>query len=384
MGLYDSTSPLLPYNAIAAGVIPPDVYGIGINYYANRVPLQRRLKHLPVGASQFKLTNDNFRPRSVNLSSSYSTTGTTLAFSDATSFDVGDVLLVDNELFVVTATHATTPTVSFAQYGTTNANHSSGTPAYLITNARTGAAINISGLSRIPVTVTQTTQTIEHAYSVGGSLASSANYVSGEGNPVDRDRMLAMQHCLDDMESAMYGASQYTIANRVDYASSSGALAVQLGLLSLIVTNKVTSPVNAAAYKPSDLARDVFQSCYQQGGNPSLMVVSTDWIQGFMTWGNAVQRMEPGETDFGTPITTFRLPFLNDIEAIPAPLLRAGTAIVLSEAECRIRMKRELFEKARGSRGDAIEGDFIMEGAIELDNEAHHAYVTNVAGWSAS
>jgi len=52
MSLYDSTSPLLPYNAIAAGVIPPDVYGIGINYYANRVPLQRRLKHLAVGASQ--------------------------------------------------------------------------------------------------------------------------------------------------------------------------------------------------------------------------------------------------------------------------------------------------------------------------------------------
>jgi hypothetical protein len=47
-------------------------------------------------------------------------------------------------------------------------------------------------------------------------------------------------------------------------------------------------------------------------------------------------------------------------------------------------MKRNLFEKPRGSRGDATEGDFIMEGAIEVDNEAHHAWVEGITAFAAT
>lgn len=379
MSQYATTYPLVPYDALQNGAVVIDVQGVAINWFTNRTPLFATLNKLPIGSPTFLITNDNYRPRSVNLSGNYTTgSSTTLTFTDASELDVGDVLQVDSELFLVTATSATAPTVTGAYAGTTGANHATGTPAYLITNTRSGADIEIQGLSRNPATVTQSVQTIMHAYRVGGSLAATQNYVSGLGSAVNRERMLAMQHCMDDMESGMY------YGTLVKYSASPGAKAMQAGLANLILTNRTLNPVNKAAYKPSDLARDTFQAIMANGGNPSKLLVSTDWLSGLMTWGSAITRIDAGTTVLGTPITRYRAPFLNDIEIVPAPLMRTGSCLCLSEPEVKVRMMRNLFEKARGSRGDATEGDFIMEGAVELDNEAHHAYVTGITGFAAS
>ena len=35
---------------------------------------------------------------------------------------------------------------------------------------------------------------------------------------------------------------------------------------------------DSAAYKPSDLVRDTIQACFNGGGNPSVMLVSTDFL----------------------------------------------------------------------------------------------------------
>jgi hypothetical protein len=37
----------------------------------------------------------------------------------------------------------------------------------------------------------------------------------------------------------------------------------------------------------------------------------------------------------------------------------------------------------RGNRGDMLEGDWIMEGAVEVVNEAHHAWVDGITAFSA-
>src|SRR4029079_4777556 len=145
-----------------------------------------------------------------------------------------------------------------------------------------------------------------------------------------------------------------------------------------IQTNSTSSPTNAAAYKPSDLVRDTLQATFNGGGNPTILVVSTEFLSGFAVWGHAAMRLNAGSNVFGTPIDLFEAPFLSGISIIPAPLLRPGTAICLSDPEAPVPLKRPMIDKPRGSRGDAFEGDIIMEGAIELDNEAHHAWVTGV------
>lgn len=367
----------MPYPSVNAGVIQPDVFGVAINWFVNRTPLISRLPKAPGGSDSFLVTNDNYRPRTLALSAGYTTgSSTTLTFADATSIDVGDILTVGSEAFIVTAAHATTPTVTGAYAGTTGANHSSGDTVTVITNARTGGEVDLNAVTKTLATVEQYHQTVQHAYQVSGSLQADTNFVSGEGMPLPLAQMKAMRMCMDDFEVACYNGYgvKRTASNRPSMK----------GLSSLISTNKVTSPTNASAYKPSDLVRDTFEACLEGGGKPTFFLCSTDFTTGFAIWGHHLMRLNVGENVFGTPIDSFESSFLPGAVVVPAPLLPKGTVIALCDPEVRIRLKRSLFDKPRGSRGDAFEGDFIMEGAIELENEAHHAYVTGITGFAAS
>jgi hypothetical protein len=374
MPLYDRDV-TTPFDSL--GAIPQDVFGVAINWYVNRTPLISRLPKVPVGSPSFAIVNDNYRPRSNPTAASIDASSPSLTVADGSMFTLGDVIEVEGEQMLVTAIDTDVLTVTRGYGGTTAAAHASGLTAFLITNPRTGGAVNVKAISRIPTPVLQYCQTVQHAYQVGGSLQSSDNFLGGSATPLDRDRMMAMQNCMDDFEEAAYYGRGVALA-------SSTSRPQMKGLANLITTNKVTAPTNAAAYKPSDLVRDTIQLCFNGGGNPSLMLVSTDFLTGFAVWGHAVQRLDAGSTVFGTPVDLFEVPFLSGINLIPAPLLRPGTAICLSGPEARIRLKRPLFEKPRGSRGDAVEGDFIMEGAIELDNEAHHAWVSGITAFAAS
>lgn len=373
MALYDTVTPSNPYQSVTAGVIPLDVYGVAINWYVNRTPLLSRLPKLDCGSDTFLMTNDNFRPTTQNISANYTTgSSTQLTFADASWLMLGDVVQVESEYFLVTTPHATTPTVTGAYAGTTGANHTSGVAAYLIGNTRTGAEVDIAAIERIPVTVEQYNQTAQHAIAVGGSLQANTNFVSGEGNtPLDRDRMLAILNIVDDFERSMY------FGKGVKRASTS-TRPMMKGLTSLITTNVTTSPTNASAYKQSDFIRDTIQPCYTNGGQPGMLLVSTDFLTAFSIWGNGVLKAESEENIFGLSVDTFAVSFLPNVKIVPAPHLRTKSAFCFTESEIRIRMKRKLKEYPRGLRGDAIESDLIMEGAIELDNEAHHSYVTGI------
>ncbi|MGO9598113.1 MAG: DUF5309 family protein [Isosphaeraceae bacterium] len=384
MPLYEG-GPLTQFTAFNAGVIPNDVFGVAINWFVNRTPLVSRLAKLPTGAPQFLVTNDNYRPRSnpLNNGAQVTTTATTIGMTDASIFDIGDVLQLEQEYLLVTGTPdsgtsaANTLTVTRGYAGTAAAAHNDQLPVFLVSNSRTGAELNVTSVSRIPQAVTQYCQTVQHAYQVGGALQSDHNYITGFATPLDRDRMLAIQHVMDDFESACYYGKGVPI-------SATGSRPLMKGISSLLQTNVVTTPTNGAAYKPSDLVRDTMQACFNGGGNPTVLVVSTDFLSGFAVWGHAAMRLNAGSNVFGTPIDLFEAPFLSGISIIPAPLLRPGTAICLSDPEVRIRLKRPMIDKPRGSRGDAFEGDIIMEGAIEVDNEAHHAWVTGVTAFAAA
>jgi hypothetical protein len=383
MPLYDQSLPNSQWTSVNAGVIPEDVFGVAINWFVNRTPLTTRLPRGPVGSASFRITNDNYRPRSVPLGTSATSGQGTLVFTDASSFTVGDVVQADSELMLVTAATATTLTVTNAYAGTSAAAHTAPVPVYLITNTRTGAEIDVTGISRVPVTIIQPCQTVQHAYQVGGALQADDNYYGGFITPLARDKMLAVQHVMDDFESACYYGKGVALA-------AAGTRPLMKGFDTLLTTNIIgpghatTAPTNATAYKPSDLVRDTMQACFQSGGNPNLMLMSTDFMTGMAVWGHAAQRLQAGANVFGTPIDLFEAPFLSGISIIPAPLLRAGTVICLSGPEVRLRMKRDMIDKPRGSRGDAFEGDVIMEGAIEIANEAHHSMVSGITGFAAA
>lgn len=375
---YSQGMPVGQYDAFNAGVIPADVFGVAINWFVNRTPLTSRLPKQPVGSPEFKITVDAWRSRDYTFTAAIADgVATSVTPSDATALIEGDVLQCEDEYMLVTAATAngTTITVARGHAGSSAASHAKDTAFRLIGNTRRGNEVDVNGLSRIPKVVTQYCQTVQHPYQVGGSLQADSNFVSGvAATPLDRDRMIAMQHAMDDFESSIYYGPGVAV-------SSATARPAMRGIFG-ITGNSTSSPSNASAYKPDDLIRDTIQKCFDGGGQPNLLLVSTDFLSGFAVWGQAAMRLNAGANVFGTPIDLFEVSFLTGVMVVPAPLLRKGSAICLSAGEAKIRMKRNMFDKPRGSRGDAFEGDIIMEGAIELDNPSHHAVVSGITGFA--
>jgi hypothetical protein len=225
-----------------------------------------------------------------------------------------------------------------------------------------------------PQSISQFCQTWQHPVQIGGSLQASTAY-SGASTPFEQNKMIALQNLMDDMEvSSYYGRGE-------DPAVA--ARPKQKGLRTLIVTNNVTAPVNAGAYKATDFMRDTLQQCNVNGGNPDVLILSSNFMAGLATWGQAVQRIDAGTNVFGTPINVFEAPFLGGVSIIEAPLLKPFTAIALTSSNVRMRMKRNEFWNPRGTRGDAFEGDWMAEGAIEIENESYHAWVEGITAFSA-
>ena len=358
-----------------------DVSVVAINWYVNRCPLVTRVPRVPGGSTTFTMINRSFRSRSATMAAAALATDLQIALADASALMNGDVLeLASGERVEVTADpNMITNVVAIRRgaEGTTPAAAASGDVIRLIGNSRTGGEINQNAVAFRPTGVTQYCQTWQHPVQVSGALQASLGYQaqSGSNTPFEQTKMDALQNLMDDMESSAY-------YGRGEDPSVSGR-PKQKGLRSLLSANLTTAPTNAAAYKPTDLIRDTLQVCRTNGGDPDVLIVSPNFMTGLATWGHAAQRIDAGSTVFGTPIDVFEAPFLGGVSIIEAPLLKPFTAICLTSSEIRMRMKRNEFWNPRGTRGDAFEGDWIAEGAVEVENQGHHAWVEGITAFSA-
>jgi hypothetical protein len=358
-----------------------DIHVVSTNWFVNRCPLVTRIPREPVASTVFGMVGRSFRPRSTTLTAAVAVGDTQLSLFDSSFLMVGDVLeLNSGERVEVSAdpnAAAGTVPVRRGAEGTTPAAGSANDVVRLIGNSRTGGEVDQKGVATKPVSITQFCQTWQHPVQVGGSLQATLGYQTAYGarTPFDQNKMDALQNLMDDMEVSSY----YGLGEDPNIASRPK----QKGLRTLISTNRVTSPVNAALYKPTDLIRDTLERCRTRGGEPDVLILSSNFMTGLAMWGHAAQRIDAGRNVFGVPISVFEAPFLGGVSLIEAPLLKPFTAICLTSSEVRMRMKRNEFWSARGTRGDAFEGDWIAEGAIEVENESHHAWVEGITGFSA-
>jgi hypothetical protein len=360
------------------------------NWFANRNPLVTRLPYVPVERVDFLMYTHKYRARSTTLGAAISSSGTTsLTVADATFLMNHDVLqLVDsttgNTEFIQVSgdpTSSTTITVTRGTAGTTALSSvANGSTVNRIGNSRTGAEVGQTGLTTLGVSRTQYCQTFQFPVQVGGSAQTTRAQVlpGGIQTPFDFNMTVQLQNMVDDIENTLY----YGIAQAPN--DSTGVTAKMNGLKSILQTNNTTAPTNASAYGSTDLIRDTLQAARSGGGEPDLLVVSTNFMSGFATWGQAIQRVPAGETAFGTPINVLEAPFLHGVTIVEAPLLRPYTAIALTSSEVYIRNKRNPFWQLRGSRGDMVEGDWIAELAIEVVNESHHAWLEGITAFSAN
>ncbi len=363
------------------------------NWFANRNPLVTRLPYVPVERVDFQMYTHQYRSRSTTITVGVSSsTSTGLTLTDATFLMNHDVLeLIDStsgsiEYVQVNGdpTGTQTVTVTRGVAGTTaTTSVANNSTCYLIGNSRSGAEVTQTGLTTVGTSRTQYCQTFQFPVQIGGSAQTARAQVMPGGiqTPFDFNMTVQLQNMVDDMENSCY----YGIAQAPTDASSGTLVTAKMnGLYNIFVTNNTSSPTNASAYGSTDLIRDTLQAARYNGGEPDLLVVSTNFMSAFATWGQAVQRIPAGETVFGTPINVYEAPFLHGVTIVEAPLLRPYTAIALTSSEVYIRAKRNPYWNLRGNRGDMVEGDWIAELAIEVVNEPHHAWVQGITAFSAN
>jgi hypothetical protein len=382
----DIQGPVNPFDVAAE--IRNDIHVFSINWFVNRCPLVTRLLRLPSLGDKFDMISRFYRKRTCVLTAAVLAGDGTITVDDTSMFMAGDILEMfitggaSTERIEITAINsATVLAVLRAQEGTAAvANTAVGnTTITLIGNSRTGGEFDQLAATFKPTAITQNCQTWQHPVQVTGTLQTNQLYMlaPGQASPYEQAKQDALQNLMDDMEvTSMYGKGTARASNTTRPR--------QLGLKALLTTNNIVGPTNAGAYKPTDLMRDTMERCRTNGGSPDVLVVSTNFMTGLATWGHAAQRVEAGSNVFGTPIDTFECPFLGGMTLIEGPLMKPFSVFCLTSSEVRMRIKRNEFFNQRGNRGDLIEGDMIAEGAIEVENQAHHAYVEGITAFSAT
>jgi hypothetical protein len=388
---------LLP--ASLANQLPKTQFGIAQLWFVNRNPLVSRLPQAPVGNVQFSMVGYKFRPRTLNLTATITTGDTTFTVSDASILMNGDVLRMSTgEAVEVTAAPntATNQVTVRRAVGTAQAGVFTPTaataiaaltpPANLITNlgnSRTGGEINQLAINQLPTSVTQYVQTFQHVVQVSGLMQDIEGFPwpGAAPTPYAKNRMDALQNIMDDIEfSSLYGIGEALVVGTNNRPK-------QYGITNLLVTNNRTA-TNPTAYRPQDFIADAIEPIRSNGGQPSLIMASPGWLTGLAVWGMPAQLVSPGTNGFGTPINLFYSPFLGGIPIVENMWLKGISVLTLTAEEARFRVNHPIDYQPYGRRGDTGpadnngEGDYITRLAIEVDNEAHHSYVSGITAFA--
>lgn len=358
-----------------------DVHAVATNWFVNRCPLVTRLPRVPVGSTTFTVVSRGPRPRTGETAAPVGPGDTVIALADAGPFLNGDVLELPTGERVELVDHPDAARNTVAVRRGAEGTYPGAVlhvPAVvrLIGNSRTGAEVDQRAAAGKPEAVEQYCQTWQHPVRVGGGLRAetSCQTPGGTRTPFDAAKQAALQDLIDDMEcSTFYGRGE---------APHVSGRPKQKGLRALLAGTLTANPGDAREYRPADLVRDAFRPCRANGGDPDVLLVSSEFMTGFATWGQVAHRVDGGASVLGVKIDVFEVPFLKGVTVIEAPLLRPFTAVALTSSGVRMRMKRNEFWSPRGSRGDAHEGDWIAEGAVEVDNPGHHAWVEGITGFA--
>lgn len=365
----------------------------GILQKYNQVPLITHVPESPVGSPIYTINYEMPRPDSYTLAAAVtSATQTTLTFTNVGTLMQGDILALPGGTETVQVngdpnTTANTVSVLRAYSGTAVASVANGSVVNLIGNARNGGEINITGVSNLPFSYTQYTQTIQYPIRITGQALATGNYVGIEGatNALQTQMMLKLGDMLNDQERAAYYGPGVA-------PTSPTARPSMFGIYSILANNAPqninasaytggaipTAPVNAGAFSPIDFAANLLQPALNNLGMVDTVICSPDWQTYFNQMQTPLQRFDVDDEELGGRVTVFRAPFQGDVTIIIAPHLRAGSAIGISRDEIQWDFLRQFQVLPYGIQGDAAMADLVMECSINLRNPLHFTFVSGV------
>jgi hypothetical protein len=359
--------------------------------FVNETPLVSRLARLPATSKVYSFTNYNPRVRAATLGTGGVTTNvqTSIPFADASQYQVGDVLELNDgtnmeRVEVVSApvltTTPNTVTVRRGREGTTAvATFAAGINVYLIGNSRVGTEGDQVAIRSVRTATQQIVQTFQFPVQVGGEAQAISNVPMppGYASVFDLEKATKLIELMRDQEyTSYYGLGELPAAE--------GDRGKQKGLRTLIGTYNGGANVDTTTktnYTKAQFLAGTIQKIYDAGGDPDLILCSTDFMGFLMTWAPTQTAVLGGNYTkaLNQPIDEFILPLTGKpMMFVPSLQLRKGTAAVLSSKDLNLRVLRDEYYQPRGYRGDATEGDWLSSMCIDMGHPAWHAWSENI------
>jgi hypothetical protein len=296
------------------------------------------------------------------------TNSTSFAVTDASLFKDGDVIKVDSEYMVVSASDATNNTISIysRSYGGTNATHASTSAIEIVGQARLeGDDADYRGIAQLSVPYNYTA-IFQEGLKITGTQEVISQY--GIADQWEYQAMKEIPSLMRLIEKSVFQGIR--AAGTVSAPRSFG------GLATFVTTNTTSTTGKVNKTMVDDLA----ESIYGYGGNPDLFVVHPSSARDLRDVydSSSFVNVTLQNTEFGMlPITSVNTGW-GSLQLVQSRFCPTGRAYMLDSKRVGMYTLRPFGWREVARSGDSRKGEVIGEFSLVVANDAAHGYMSGI------
>ncbi len=341
------------------------------------VPLLNAIGYGPDNVKKFNFVNfpgtqiewleDTYAPRTAtaaatNITNDSTTTTIAVTTGQGARFQKGHVILIDSEYMWVSSISTDTLTVT-RNWGGTQATHESTASITIVSVARLEGVDADDSPTTTPTSGTNVSQIFQKKIELSRTRQRITQY--GISDEFDREVDKAMKELTLYLEVAGFRG--------VRKAGSSSA-ARGMGGLDTFITTNVTTLTGSPALLQKNI-EDAVQSCWSEGGNPSLLVCGAWALRKIRDFYAPSVRSTPDERRGGIRIDKI-LTTTGELDVLPARNCPTTKLYILDESRVGFVPIDEFVTEDLAKTGDADKAQVVGEYSLALVNEKAHAIVT--------
>ncbi|MFA5378403.1 MAG: DUF5309 family protein [Dehalococcoidia bacterium] len=318
---------------------------------------------------KIEILEDELAPltTTANDSTTIATNSTSFTVTDASIFQEGHVIKIDNELMVVSATGASeTITVYSRSYGGTNATHASTSAIEIVGMARLEGAEADYG----PVVDITAPYNYTSIFQAGLNISGTMQVLSQHGikNEFEYQSAKAIPSLLRLVEKSLFWGVRS--AGSASAPRSSGGLGT-------FITDNTVGAGGAIAKSHVDT---LMESIYLDGGNPDLLVVNPSIardVKDLIDSSSFVNLSYENNQIGMQPIQRFVTQY-GALQVVMSRFCPYSTAYVLDSKKVGLYSLRPFAWKEIAVSGDSKKGEVVGEFSLMVANDKSHGKITGI------
>ena len=374
---YTDTTPHKTVITDAIDIISPDDVPVVKYFGLNGSPGQFDMVNWP--STKYYWLEDTLTSLSTTVASSISKNSSTIQVSDATIFKTGDVVLVDSDKMWVSATNDATQITVVHDFDGSSTTHANSANIEIIGNARVegadadyergvtdvGQCYNYTQIFQDDVRISRTMNKLSQYGKVGDEF----DYQAAKRVP-EMTRLIEKSF-FHGVRASGSGTASARAFGGMDYFMELASASVAGG----VVAN--TQSLSGSAITRKDI-EDTIQSCWDDGGNPNL-IICNGWVkrkidamfEGFV-------RTERQEDRGGVMISTIDTNY-GSLDILMSRWCPKTKMYIVESDYIGFLSYDPFFQEMLAKTGDAVKGQVVGEYGLVVKNAGAHGRISSIS-----